>query len=432
MDLLIFEPNSGREIEILAQLNNNISYKKIDSVDSLLNCLDHNYYKAIVFDLDFLKKSVLVNIFQNIRNLSPETFLIGVTSLKTNQLVNKLSPYKISILEYNEEGLRHLAILIKYFIEQVFHFPTDNEKDIRFIGKNPVIKGIIDRVNLIKDSDVHILITGETGSGKTELARYIHIKSKRKTRPFMHINCAAIPDNLLESELFGYKAGAFTGAVKNKAGKFQAARNGTICLDEIAEIPMHLQAKLLKVLDEKSYYPIGGVRPVKMNARIIAATNKDIIKAVNAKKFREDLYYRLNAFEIDIPPLRERIDDVPELFDFFVNRYSELNRIPKPEINEAVYEILKSYYWGGNIRELQNVVESVLCRRPKQLSVKELPKELFVSPEAVVIRSAANLDSMEKLKKEYAKQVYKLTKENKLKTARILNIDVKTLRKLLE
>lgn len=432
MDLLIFEPDSGREIEILAQLNNNISYQKIDSIDSLLNCLDHHFYKTIVFDLDFLKKSTLVNILQNIRNISPETFLIGVTSLKTNLLVNKISPYKISIIEYNEEGLRHLAILIKYFIEQVFHFPADNEKDIRFIGENPIIKNIIDRVNLIKDSDVHILITGETGSGKTELARYIHIKSKRKTRPFMHINCAAIPDNLLESELFGYKAGAFTGAVKNKAGKFQAARNGTICLDEIAEIPMHLQAKLLKVLDEKSYYPIGGIRPVKMNARIIAATNKDIIKAVNVKKFREDLYYRLNAFEIDIPPLRERIDDIPELFDFFVNRYSELNRIPKPEINEAVYEILKNYYWGGNIRELQNVVESVLCRRPKQLSVKELPKELFVSPEAVVIRSAANLDSMAKLKKEYAKQIYKLTKENKLKTARILNIDVKTLRKLLE
>jgi transcriptional regulator with PAS, ATPase and Fis domain len=432
MDLLIFEPDSGRKIEILAQLNNNISYQKIDSIDSLLYCLEHHFYKAIVFDLDFLKKSDTVNILQNIRNISPETFLIGVTSLKTNQLVNKISPYKISIIEYNKEGLQHLAILIKYFIEQVFHFPADNKKDIRFIGENPIIKSIIDRVNLIKDSDVHILITGETGSGKTELARYIHIKSKRKTRPFMHINCAAIPDNLLESELFGYKAGAFTGAVKNKAGKFQAARNGTICLDEIAEIPMHLQAKLLKVLDEKSYYPIGGVKPVKMNARIIAATNKDIIKAVNAKKFREDLYYRINAFEIDIPPLRERIDDIPELFDFFVDRYSELNRISKPEINEAVYKILKNYYWGGNIRELQNVVESVLCRRPKQLSVKELPKELFVSPEAVVIRSEANLDSMAKLKKEYAKQVYKLTKENKLKTARILNIDVKTLRKLLE
>lgn len=432
MDLLIFEPDSGREIEILARLNNNISYQKIDSIDSLHYCLDHAFYKAIVFDLDFLKKSDVVNILQNIRNISPETFLIGVTSLKTDPLVAKLSPYKISIIEYNEEGLQHLAILIKYFTEQVFHFPSDNEKDIRFIGENPIIKGIIDRVNLIKDSDVHILITGETGSGKTELARYIHIKSKRKIRPFMHINCAAIPDNLLESELFGYKAGAFTGAVKNKAGKFHAARNGTICLDEIAEIPMHLQAKLLKVLDEKSYYPIGGVKPVKMNARIIAATNKDIIKAVNARKFREDLYYRLNAFEIDIPPLRERIDDIPELFDFFVNRYSELNRIPKPEINEAVYEILKNYYWGGNIRELQNVVESVLCLRQKQLSVKELPKELFVSPEAVVIRSAANLDSMGKLKKEYAKQVYKLTKENKLKTARILNIDVKTLRKLLE
>ncbi len=234
-----------------------------------------------------------------------------------------------------------------------------------YLTKNPAVAAMLDKVHKIAETELPVLITGETGSGKTELARHIHFQSGRKSEPFVHINCAAIPENLLEAELFGVLKGAFTGAYKDSVGKFFTAQKGTILLDEIGEIPMHLQAKLLKVVDEKEYYPVGGTKSEKINARIIAATNTDINRAVEEHKFRRDLYFRLNTFELYLPPLRERKEDIALFFNLFIHRYVEQKKIPFPKINPLVLDVLEHYLWPGNIREVQNVVEVLMISKKK-------------------------------------------------------------------
>ncbi len=304
------------------------------------------------------------------------------------------------------------------------------KKDLRFIGKSKSILQILEQIELVKNTDIHILITGETGSGKTELARYIHNGSKRRDAPFVHINCAAIPDNLLESELFGYKKGAFTGAFSDKIGIFGSAGRGTVFLDEIGELPSYLQAKLLKVVDEKDYYPVGGTTPFKVHARIITATNTDLIRAVNEKRFREDLYYRLNMVQFHIPPLRNRREDIPELFSYFIEKLVTYKSEP-PEIEPLVFELLQEYSWPGNVRELQNLVERISFRKPDKITPALLPESFFSTPRAKIVQAAVNYWPLERVKYEYAKYIYKMTDENKSKTARILNVDIKTVRKLL-
>ena len=297
-----------------------------------------------------------------------------------------------------------------------------------YLTNDPAIMLTLEKVEMIADTSFPVFITGETGCGKTELARHIHKCSRRASEPFMHLNCAAIPDTLLEAELFGYKKGAFTGAFSDTPGKFHAAKKGTILLDEIGEIPLHLQAKLLKVVDENEYYQVGSAKPKKVLARIIAATNTDISKAVREKRFRNDLYYRLNTFEIYIPPLRKRQTDIPLLFDFFMDKHQG---VKKPHVDKQVYDALKHYYWPGNIRELQNIVDVLVLSQKKTIALYDLPVEFLESFEGQMLVSAAANKTMAQIKKDYAEFVYNRCGQNKKKTARILNIDIKTTRKLL-
>ncbi len=432
-DLLLYEPNSEREAKIVSQIDNHIVFEKAKSLDQLITSIEKYIFKIVILDLDSLRISAIVDILQRIRLNLPEAFVIGITALKTAQLVNKISFHRIFVMDYSDDVLYHIGILVKYFNEQeiLVRENGNSARKYKYIGDSPAIKRILQQLDVVKNSDMHLLLTGETGSGKTELARYIHQESRRKNLPFMHINCAAIPENLLETELFGYEAGAFTGAATNKIGKFQAAGGGTICLDEIGEIPLHLQAKLLKVLDEKSFYPVGGIQPVKMNARIIAATNKDLFRAVQVKKFREDLYYRLNTFEIHVPALRERKEDIRILFDYLVEKYVTANDLAFPEIDEGVHQLLNQYEWYGNIRELQNVVESSMCYHPEKLTISHLPDFLVSSPEVKLVKAALELKPLDEIKSQYAKHVYEKSGNNMTRAARVLGVDVKTMRKLL-
>ncbi|MBN2425209.1 MAG: sigma-54-dependent Fis family transcriptional regulator [Calditrichaceae bacterium] len=341
--------------------------------------------------------------------------------------LKNLSNSFYAILEYNDQGINGLKLLLNQFPSLAPNRNTGSQ----LFGECDNFKSILKQACTIADMDVHILLTGETGTGKTELARFIHNQSSRSMKPFMHINCASIPENLLESELFGYKKGAFTGADNNYIGKFLAAEDGTILLDEIGEISSFLQAKLLKVLDEKSLFPLGDNRPVEVKARIIAATNQNLNKAVEERRFRQDLYYRLNTIEIHIPPLRERIEDIPVLFRHFLNLQAQILNIPVPDVEPEIYEILKGFSWPGNIRQLHNLVQTLLYPKPNNLSVGDLPLWLIGSAESVLLKSAAHQHSLEQMKKDYAGYLYKLNKKNKLKTAKMLGIDVKTLRKLL-
>ncbi len=301
-----------------------------------------------------------------------------------------------------------------------------------YIAQSPSMQRIMGLVQRFADTDVHILITGETGSGKTELAKYIHALSMRSHQGFLAINCAAIPDQLLEAELFGYKKGAFTGAEKDTQGKFFAAGSGTILLDEIGEIPPHLQAKLLKVVDEHEFYPVGCTRPQGMNARIIAATNTDIHEAVKNRKFRQDLYYRLNTFELHLPPLRERKEDIYPLFELFITRLAHENKKKIPKINPAVNLILQEYSWPGNIRELQNLAELLVIANTDIIEPVHLPDRFMTDVSGLIYDAATHAYPLEEIKKKYAQYIYELNEHNKKETAQVLRIDVKTVRRLLQ
>ena len=231
-----------------------------------------------------------------------------------------------------------------------------SEEQTSVIFKDPLMAGTLKLAAQIAPSDASVLVTGESGTGKEVLARFIHTKSKRSKDPFISVNCAAIPDNLLESELFGHEKGAFTGAVARRVGKFEEADGGTLLLDEISEMDIRLQAKLLRVIQEREIDRVGGSKPVRVNIRLIATSNRDLEQHVRDEKFREDLYFRLNVFNLQIPALRERPGDIQALTDYFIIKYSEANGLPNRPITAKALERLEEYKWRGNVRELENTI----------------------------------------------------------------------------
>ena len=245
------------------------------------------------------------------------------------------------------------------------------------IGRSLAIQKIFDMINVVAATDATILIEGATGTGKDLLAKVVHSASRRSDRPFVKVNCAAIPDNLLESEMFGYVKGAFTGAERDKTGRFQEADGGTIFLDEIGDLPLALQAKLLRVLEDKEFYRLGSRHTVKVNVRIISASNRNIENLVAKRLFREDLYYRLNLFRIELPELRDRQVDLPLLIGHILRRLSAARGGRLPEVSENVMEILLNYHYPGNVRELENILEHamIICQE-ETIQPRHLPEYL--------------------------------------------------------
>ncbi len=232
------------------------------------------------------------------------------------------------------------------------------------VGETPAMRELREQIRIVAPTRAAVLITGENGTGKELVARAIHEQSRRRDGPFVEVNCAAIPEDLIESELFGHEKGAFTGATARRRGKFDLADGGTLFLDEIGDMSLKTQAKILRVLQEMRFERVGGTRSREVDVRVIAATNKDLEEEIRAGRFREDLYYRLNVVPIHVPPLRERVEDVPLLFDHFVRLYCAEEKREPVEVDPEVPEILKNYSWPGNVRELKNVAERmvILCR----------------------------------------------------------------------
>jgi len=236
----------------------------------------------------------------------------------------------------------------------------------------------------IAPSDASVLITGESGTGKEVIARYIHNKSPRASKPFIAVNCAAIPGNLMESELFGHEKGAFTGALSRRIGKFEEANNGTLLLDEISEMDIGLQAKLLRAIQEREIDRVGGNKPVKVNIRILATSNRDLMAEVKKGTFREDLYFRLNVINIAIPALRQRLDDIGPLAEFFIEKYSKANGMPSRKLDQAALAKLRAYNWPGNVRELENIMHrAVLMAQGNFIDAGAIMLPVSVSPQPV-------------------------------------------------
>jgi PAS domain S-box-containing protein len=264
-------------------------------------------------------------------------------------------------------------------VQQLKQAMSDRYTFHDMIGRSPAMQKIFEMINVVAVTDATILIEGATGTGKDLLAKVIHSAGRRSDRPFVKVNCAAIPDNLLESEMFGYVKGAFTGAERDKIGRFQEADGGTIFLDEIGDLPLALQAKLLRVLEDKEFYRLGSRHTVKVNVRIISASNRNLEDLVAKQLFRQDLYYRLNLFRIGLPALRDRQVDLPILIGHILRRLSAAGDRQLPEVSEKVMEILLNYRYPGNVRELENILEHalIICQE-KTIQPRHLPEYLQI------------------------------------------------------
>jgi len=305
------------------------------------------------------------------------------------------------------------------------------------IAADPRMVAVLEIIEQIADSPATVLITGESGTGKDLLARAIHFSSARRERPFVPINCAALPENLIESELFGYARGAFTDARQAKTGLFVAARGGTLFLDEIGEMPQPLQSKLLRAIEEKKIRPLGVTEEIGVDVRIVAATNSDLEKAIEEGRFRADLYYRLATVTLSVPPLRERPNDIPLLIKHFLVRASAEAGRPVPEIEPQAMARLLRYPWPGNARELHNAIQrGVILARNDMLTIKELPPKVAghdFSPVKMLAEAVDKRMTLDQLERDYIRAVLDTVNGNKTEAAAILQIDRKTLyRKLGE
>lgn len=330
--------------------------------------------------------------------------------MKASLLVSKLS---------QGEGY----VLSLYVIPEIVSFKGN---EVELITKSPKFLKVMDIVKTVADTNVNVLIQGETGTGKTLIAKYIHFLSSRREKPFVKINCAAIPENLLEAELFGYVKGAFTGAVRDKPGKVELADGGTLFLDEVAELPLHLQAKLLHFVQEKEFERIGDVKTRRADVRVIAATNKDLKKLVKEGKFREDLYYRLKVVEITLPPLRERKEDIPILIQHFVEKFSKIHGKKVKGVSPDAMKLLLSYDYPGNVRELENIIErAVVITSGNYIEIGDLPEEIFERNSATVKEKNEEVERI--------REALRIAKGNKSLAAKILGMHRTTLwRKLKE
>lgn len=414
-----------------------------DGVDALKKFHDDRF-KVVITDMRMPKMSGM-EVLRGIKKISPRTPVIVITAYGTVNTAIEAMKEGASDFIMKPFSLEHLESVVKSVVvkngakRDELEYETKRclitEKTI--ITKDKKMLDLLELVRSVSKSKSTILIKGESGTGKELLARYIHKHSNRANMRFVAVNSAAIPYNLLESEMFGYEKGAFTGASQRKLGKFELANGGTLLLDEISEMDLHLQVKFLRVLQESEIDRLGGNDSVLLDIRIIATTNKDLKKCVAEKKFRDDLYYRLGVIPIKIPPLRERKADITLLAEYFLENYSRLNKMSKPTLSKEVVDILESQEWPGNVRELENVIErSVLISGGEII----LPEHLYLEgnyleslksrqPATTVSKAFTPRDiTLKEMEKGFILETLEKVGGNKTKASKILGISVRTIR----
>ncbi|BBO72598.1 Fis family transcriptional regulator [Desulfosarcina widdelii] len=374
------------------------------------------------------------------RSMACVPLLINQKVIGVIQVINKkdntqFTPADMDVLE-EFSGLAALAIGSARSLEQVRQENQDLKKELgekhQIIGKSMTLQKVLEDAQKLSRSKTTALIQGESGTGKELVARLIHRESPRKEKPLVVLNCAALPETLLESELFGYEKGAFTGATGRKMGKFEAAHEGTLFLDEIGEMAPGIQAKLLRVLQEGVFYRVGGNTPITVDVRVLSATNKNLKKEVEEGKFREDLYYRLNVVQLSIPPLRERLEDVSFLAEHFLDVFKRETGLSGLTISEAAMEKMAMYNWPGNIRELRNAIErAVVMGNGKTIMPEDLPIAASL-PKFAGLKVGLTLDeALNEFKKEFILINLKHTGGNRSKAAKIMDIQRTYLSRLI-
>ncbi|SKC85648.1 sigma-54-dependent transcriptional regulator [Maledivibacter halophilus] len=395
------------------------------------------YFDIVLLDLKFGDIDGL-EVLKYIKKDLGECQVIIMTAYSS--IDSSIKAMKLGAWDYvlKPLSLDNLEMIIEKAIEyknlssrlQDMHNELSAIKSDKIIGKSKGIKDVFNLINKVKNVDVNVLITGESGTGKELVAREIHYNGKRKKERFEVVNCGAIPKNLIESELFGYEKGAFTGAVKARKGKFMLANRGTLFLDEIGEMDSKTQVKLLRIIQDKVVYPVGGEDGIKIDVRIIAATNRKLLEEIEKGNFREDLYYRLNVININMPSLRERIEDIPLLVEHFIKKYNQaLNKNIKSISPEAL-KLLKAYNYKGNIRELENILErAIILTENEIIDVHDLPYQVIrdenikIPDDKLIISIYDTFEVIEE--KVIRKAIDKIGSKRKI--AKILGISERTL-----
>jgi transcriptional regulator with GAF, ATPase, and Fis domain len=300
------------------------------------------------------------------------------------------------------------------------------------VGKGPAFTEVQRLISKVAPTDLTVMLLGESGTGKELTARAVHLASKRAANAFVPVDCAALPETLMESELFGYEKGAFTGAEDSRPGRFEMADGGTLFLDEIGNLSMSVQAKLLRVLQDPTFVRLGGRKQIKVNIRVVVATNKDLEEASSRHEFREDLYHRLKVFPIELTPLRNRLDDIPVLVDHYLKQASQEQGIPPKKISPKVLDLFQHYRWPGNIRELANAMRSAIVLADDIIEPEHLPTSIRFSQDKPAARPPVGKDGalknvIKKVEREHILATLKKSKWNKADAAKVLGIDVKTL-----
>jgi two-component system NtrC family response regulator len=375
-----------------------------------------------------------------IKAVSPDTPVILITAFGTvsdavdamklgaaDYVLKPVNPDELKL--YVQRALEHQQLVVENRYLRDFADTTFRFENI--VGASKKMRDIFDVSVQVSRRDSTVLLTGESGTGKELLAKALHQNSLRASKPFITVNCGAIPENLIESELFGHRKGSFTGALADRTGKFESANQGTVFLDEIGELPINLQVRLLRVIQEREIDKIGYPKPIPINVRIIAATNRNLRAQIEDGQFREDLFYRLSVVTIELPPLRERRDDIPLLLQHFLKKHCERYQLPIPSPAEDALDVLTRYEWPGNVRELENAIESlVVLGKSDVIRSEDLPAHIRNARSRISAISLKLPDegiSLEDIEKEIIVQALEKHQGNQTRTARYLNISRKTL-----
>jgi DNA-binding NtrC family response regulator len=400
------------------------------------------YIKEELFDFiitrDVIQNESVEGFIKNATRVHPRPHMIIMCPNQEPYL--KYDWFSAPFIDFAMIPIRYqdiLSLIKSHYSEQKSPFASIQLEDypVRFVViRSDKMRQLFESIKKFAPSRTTILIQGESGTGKEVIARLIHHYSNRKNKPFVAVNCSAIPENLLESELFGYERGAFTGALKAHKGLFETADGGTIFLDEIGEMSTHMQSKLLRVLELKEFYRVGGNKPIKADVRIIAATNQNLENLIHNGYFREDLFYRLKVIQFNIPPLRERSEDIPFLARFFLHQFVKEYQLPPKEISRRALDILSRYHWPGNVRELKNTLERLSLSVEGDLITADDVKELLEMKEG---RDSSSITikigtPMEEIEKEVLKATLNYCKQNRTRTAKILGIGLRTLQRKIK
>jgi len=450
-DNLLIVENEHRMREVVMMMLSDLPLKFFEARDGseAIEIFDQETISIVITDLKLPKLNGM-DVLQHINEHDPEIPVIVITAY--GSIDNAVEAIRCGAFDYvtkpfKEERLRacvEKALKISRLTFEVRHLRHEIEKKYNFdkiVGSSPAICKVLEMAGEVAGTDTTILITGESGTGKELLSRAIHVNSRRASGPFIPLNCAAIPPDLLESELFGFEIGAFTGANRRQKGKVEIANGGTLFLDEIGDMIPEVQGKLLRVLESYSFQRLGGTKYIDVNTRIIAATNKDFNKLFEQKRFREDLYYRINVFPIHIPPLRERPEDIPLLVNYFIRKFSAVLGRKTPKISEKALKILAQRPWPGNVRELKNFIEKalILCRGD-QITEKHLANRNFddrppdlPNPDKVIpfLMGEKGIDICQ-LEAMIIRHALKKSRNNVSEAARLLHVSRATLRYRLE